>query len=67
MEVSLSQDSNVGCVQVGAVDAPVRREVLHCVALDVSLHGNQAAAEFQADCTLIGRSPTMSPQVFDHG
>lgn len=60
-------DSYVGDVQVGLVDAPVRGEVLHGMALDVSLHGDQAAAELQTHGALVGCSPTMGPQVLDHG
>lgn len=63
----MRHSSDVGDVQVGAVDAPVRGEVLHCVALDVSLHGDQAAAELQAHCALVWRGPAVSPQVLDHG
>lgn len=37
------------------------------VALDVSLHGDQAAAELQADGALVGRGAAVSPQVLDHG
>lgn len=59
--------SNMGDVQVGAVDAPVRGEVLHCVGLDVPLHGHQAAAELQAHGALVRRGPAVSPQVLDHG
>lgn len=59
--------SGVGDVQVGAADAPVGGEVLHCVALDVSLHGDQAAAELQAHRALVWRGPAVSPQVLDHG
>lgn len=54
-------------VQVGAVDAPVGREVLHRVTLDVPLHGDQAVAELQAHRALVGRGPAVSPQVLDHG
>lgn len=57
----------MGGVQVGAVDAPVRGEVLHCVTFDVSLHGHQAAAELPAHVALIRCCPAVSPQVFDHG
>lgn len=57
----------MGRVQVGAADAPVGREVLHRVALEVSLHGDQAAAELQAERTLVRRCPSVGPQVFDHG
>ena len=59
--------SDVWSVQVGAVDAPVRGEVLHCVDFDVSLHGDQAAAELQAHSALVGSGPAMRPQVLDHG
>ena len=59
--------SDVGGVQVSAVDVPVRGEVLHCVALDMSVHGDQAAAELQAHRALVGRSPAVSSQVLDHG
>lgn len=57
----------MGDVQVGVVDAPVRGKVLQRVALDVPLHGNQAAAELQADGALVRRGPSMGPQVLDHG
>lgn len=57
----------MGDVQVGAADAPVGREVLHCVGFDVSLHGHQAAAELQANRALVGRRAAVSPQVLDHG
>lgn len=59
--------SYVGDVQVGVVDAPVRGEVLHSVALDVPLHGDQAAAELQAHGALVGCCASMGPEVFDHG
>ncbi|TNN68315.1 hypothetical protein EYF80_021498 [Liparis tanakae] len=51
---------------VGAVDAPIGREVLSCVALDVSLHSHQAVAELQAHCALVGRGPAVGPQVPRH-
>lgn len=63
----VGRGSDVGGVQVGAVDAPVRGEVLRCVALDVSLHGDQAAAELQAHGALVGRGAAVSSQVLDHG
>lgn len=59
--------SGVWVVQVGAVDVPIGREVLSCVALDVSLHSDQAIAELQAHCALVGRGPAVGPQVLDHG
>lgn len=37
------------------------------MALDVSLHGDQAAAELQAHGALVGRGAAVSPQVLDHG
>lgn len=49
------------------VDGPVRGEVLHCVALDVSLHGDQAVAELHAHGALVRGGPAVSPQVLDHG
>lgn len=67
MEAFGLRRSDVGDVQVGAVDAPVGGEVLHCVALDVSLHGDQAAAKLQAHRALVWRGPAVSPQVLDHG
>lgn len=57
----------MGGVQVGAANAPVGGKVLHGVALDVPLHGDQAAAELQTHGALIGCSPSMCPQVLDHG
>lgn len=59
--------SDVWDVQVGTVDAPAWREILHCMVLDVSLHGDQAVAELQAHCALVGWGPTVSPQVLNHG
>lgn len=59
--------SDVWDVQVGTVDAPAWREILHCMVLDVSLHCNQAVAELQAHCALVGWGPTVSPQVLNHG
>lgn len=59
--------SDVWVVQVGAVDAPAGGEVLLRVALDVPLHGHQAAAELQAHGALVGRGAAVSPQVLDHG
>lgn len=63
----MTAGSNVRGIQVGAVDAPVRWEVLHCMALDVSLHGDQAATVLQAHRALVWSGPSVSPQVLDHG
>lgn len=59
--------SDVWDVQVGTVDAPAWREILHCMVLNVSLHGDQAVAELHAHCALVGWGPTVSPQVLNHG
>lgn len=59
--------SDVGDVQVGAVDAPVGGEILNRVALDVSLHAGQAAAEFRAHGAPVRSRAAVSPQVLDHG
>lgn len=37
------------------------------MALDVSLHGDQAAAELPAHGALVGGGAAVSPQVLDHG
>lgn len=63
----LRAGSDVGAVQVRAVNAPVGGEVLGCVTFDVSLHGDQAAAELQAHRAPVGSSAAMCPQVLDHG
>lgn len=57
----------MGDVQVGAANAPVGGELLQGVALDVPLHGDQAAAELQTHGALVGCGPAVRPQVLDHG
>lgn len=59
--------SDMGDVQVGAADAPVRGKLLHGMVPDVFLHGGQAAAELQTQCAPIRRGPAMGSQMFDHG
>lgn len=59
--------SSVAVVQVCAVQAPVRREVLRGVILQVFLHGCQAATKLQTQGALVGCGAAVSAQVLDHG
>lgn len=58
--------SSVADVQVCAVQAPVRREVLRGVILQVFLHGCQAATKLQTQGALVRCGAAMSAQVLDH-
>ncbi len=62
----MAQGSGVTDVQVRAAQAPVGREVLRGVILQVFLHGCQAATELQTQGALVRSGTAVSTQMLDH-